>query len=51
VRVAADGRPLDTLVCPRTNIAECLRRALAKDRFPKPPKPRYWFHMAMKIAP
>jgi len=51
VRIAADGRPLETLVRPPTNVAECLRRAMADDRYPKPPRPRYWFHTAMKITP
>lgn len=51
VRIAADGRPLETLVRPPTNVAECLRRAMADDRYPKPPRPRYWLHMAMKIGP
>jgi hypothetical protein len=51
VRVAGNGKPEKILMRPKTNMAECLVNAIKQDTFPIPPKPDYWWHLHMIIAP
>jgi hypothetical protein len=49
-RLDRDGKPLEILLRPDTNIAQCLRKAVAHGRFPRPPRGDYWIIVQMNIA-
>ena len=49
-RVASDGKLETVLVAPLTNVAECLRREMARDGYPAPPRPHYWVRVSMTFS-
>ena len=48
-RLAGDGAVQEVHVEPGTKVSLCFSGAVAKDRFPKPPRPDYWVYLEMTI--
>jgi hypothetical protein len=49
-RVAKDGRVLDAVVWPETNVGTCLRDGLTAKTFPLPPKDAYRAQLRMNLG-
>jgi len=49
VQVAADGKVENAMVEPATKVALCLRDQMPRSGYPKPPAPRWWVFVNMKI--
>ena len=49
-KLSGEGAVEEILVKPGTKVSFCLSGAVAKDRFPKPPKPDYWVFLNMTIS-
>jgi hypothetical protein len=50
VALGPNGRAVRLYNDRETNIYVCLREALQKDTFPKPPVSRYYLHIDMKFS-
>jgi hypothetical protein len=51
VRVAVNGSVEKILSWPKTQMSECLVKAMQDDTFPIPPTPDYWWHLHMTLVP
>jgi len=46
-----NGTVQQVLVDPSTSVARCLTPHVARGKFKKPPKRRYWVHISLNLAP
>jgi len=51
MKIGGDGKVQEVLVRPDTRVAVCLRKAVAKDIYKKPPRPGYWVRIGMSVTP
>ena len=47
VRLVGEGRVAESVVSPATKLSECVRDAISKTSFPKPPWDGYWLEIQM----
>jgi hypothetical protein len=51
MQLKRNGTVQQVLVNPSTSVARCLAPHVARGKFKKPPKRRYWVHISMNLSP